>query len=241
MDRRSIDAYDLPQRVASYDANMELMHPNRSKMVQIALEVLPFPNNGPLRAVDVGIGTGYFTEQFLARHPQSRVVGVDGARAMIDLAQARLGERADRVDFRIGDFRRLQALVGEDGFDVVYSAYALHHLNRDDKQSVVAQALELLRPGGWFLNADLIVAGSEAVERRLQEIRVAGILERAGGRDARFVDAAATGRFLDEMEANEGDQPLTLAADLTVLAQAGLRDASVFWVEYREMVSGGRR
>jgi hypothetical protein len=39
---RSIKAYDIPERVASYDAEMELMHPNRSKMVAVALEVLPF-------------------------------------------------------------------------------------------------------------------------------------------------------------------------------------------------------
>ena len=43
MTERSIAAYDVSQRVKTYDADMELMHPNRSKMVQIALEVLPFP------------------------------------------------------------------------------------------------------------------------------------------------------------------------------------------------------
>lgn len=41
MDKNSIAAYDLPDRVASYDVDMEIMHPNRSKMVDIALEILP--------------------------------------------------------------------------------------------------------------------------------------------------------------------------------------------------------
>jgi trans-aconitate 2-methyltransferase len=65
MTERSIAAYDVSQRVKTYDADMELMHPNRSKMVQIALEILPFPKTAPLRAMDLGIGTGYFTERFL--------------------------------------------------------------------------------------------------------------------------------------------------------------------------------
>ena len=43
MTEQSIAAYDVSQRVQSYDADMELMHPNRSKMVQVAIEVLPFP------------------------------------------------------------------------------------------------------------------------------------------------------------------------------------------------------
>jgi hypothetical protein len=41
MNEQSIAAYDVSQRVKTYDADMELMHPNRSKMVRIALEVPP--------------------------------------------------------------------------------------------------------------------------------------------------------------------------------------------------------
>ena len=69
MTEQSIAAYDVSQRVKTYDADMELMHPNRSKMVQVAIEVLPFPKTAALRAIDLGIGTGYFTEQFLNHFP----------------------------------------------------------------------------------------------------------------------------------------------------------------------------
>ena len=75
---RSIKAYDVPERVASYDANMELMHPNRSKMIAIALEVLPFFRDASLDALDLGIGTGYFTLKFLSQYPNAKVVAVDG-------------------------------------------------------------------------------------------------------------------------------------------------------------------
>src|SRR5262249_1794169 len=141
MTERSIAAYDVSQRVKTYDADMDLMHPNRSKMVQIALEVLPFPKTRTLRAFDLGIGTGYFTERFLNNFPNSRVVGIDGAQAMIELAKARLKSLASRVEFVIGDFRNLQELAREAGVaDVVFSAYALHHLSRSDKQMVLRQA-----------------------------------------------------------------------------------------------------
>jgi len=90
MTEQSIAAYDVSQRVKTYDADMELMHPNRSKMVQIAIEVLPFSNTAALRAIDLGIGTGYFTEQFLNHFANSRVLGVDGAQAMVELAKERL-------------------------------------------------------------------------------------------------------------------------------------------------------
>jgi len=242
MNERSIGAYDRSQRVELYDADMELMHPNRSKMVQVALEVLPFPKTAALRAIDLGIGTGYFTERFLNDFPNSQALGIDGAQAMVDLAKARLKSLASRVQFITGDVRSLQQLAGGAGTsDVVFSAYALHHLNRPDKQAVLRQVVELLRPGGWFVNADLIIADSPEVESRVQQLRVAGIVERAGGSDNRFADSVSTRRFLDDLEANEGDQPLTLAEDLDVLRSSGLKNVSAFWFEYRELVSGGQK
>src|SRR5215469_2057247 len=242
MNKRSIGAYDVSQRVESYDADMELMHPNRSKMIQIALEFLPFPKTTALRAIDLGAGTGYFAARFLNHFPKSEVFVIDGAGAMIELARARLRSLASRVQFVIGDFRNLQQLARSVGrADVVFSAYALHHLNRSDKEAVLKQVVELLAPGGWFVNADLIVADSAEVESRLQQLRVAGIMERAGGSDSRFADSASTRRFLNDLQANEGDQPLTLAEDLEVLRSSGLKHVSAFWLEYRELVSGGQK
>lgn len=242
MNQQSIDAYSTPERVASYDANMEVMHPNRSKMVQVALDVLPFPPQSCLKALDLGIGTGYFTEKFLRCYPHASVAAIDGAKAMTDLANARLGELASKVDIRVADFRQLDQLgLQPNSFDVVFSSYALHHLNRDEKQRVVAQTMSLLKPGGWFVNADLIVADSPQMEERIQQLRIQGILERANRKDARFRDAATVRACLDEIERQDGDQPQSLLADLQILRDAGVRGASVFWLEYREAVLGGQR
>ena len=242
MSERSIAAYDVSQRVKTYDADMELMHPNRSKMVQIALEVLPFPRTAALRGIDLGIGTGYFTECFLNRFPNSRVLGIDGAPAMIELAKARLKSSESRVEFIAGDFRKLQELAPDAGaVDVIFSAYALHHLNRFDKETVLKQVVALLVPAGWFLNADLLVADSPELESRLQQIRIAGIVERAGGADNRFADSALTRQFLADLELKEADQPLTLAEDLSLLRSSSLKNVSAFWLEYREFVSGGQK
>jgi tRNA (cmo5U34)-methyltransferase len=242
MTEQSIAAYDVSQRVKTYDADMELMHPNRSKMIQVAIEVLPFPRTAALRVIDLGIGTGYFTERFLKHFPNSQVLGIDGAQAMVELAKARLKSSASRVRFVIGDFRNLQQVVPSvDTIDLVFSAYALHHLTRIDKEKVLRQVVELLTPGGWFVNADLIVADSSELESRLQELRVAGIVARAGGLDSRFADSASTHRFLADLQKNERDQPLTLAEDLEVLRSSGLQNVAAFWLEYRELVTGGQK
>ena len=237
----SIDAYDLPERVARYDADMAVMHPNRSRMVEIALEVLPFGREEPLQALDIGVGTGYFTEKFIEAFPLASVHALDGAEAMIELAKERLGRRQQNVMFSVGDFRDLGRILAGQRFDVVFSSYALHHLARDEKRSMVADAVSLLRPGGWLLNADLVVAESARLEERIQDIRLRGIVQRAATGDPRFADYDTTRRYLDEMEAAEGDRPITLQEDLLVLREAGLEDVAAFWLEYREAVTGGRR
>jgi tRNA (cmo5U34)-methyltransferase len=236
----SIQAYDIPERVAMYDSDMELMHPNRNKMAEIVLELLPFSRNDSFIALDLGVGTGFFSKAVLTRFPRCRVIAVDGAVSMVEMARTRLGPLADRVDFRIGDFRFLNKSLsnGERG-ELVYSAYALHHLTVQEKRSLIRDALTFLKPGGWFLNADLVVAADAGIESRIQEIRVRGIVERAGGRDNRFANTSSTREFLDDLEARDNDKPLTLTEDLQVLKEAGLENASVFWTEYREAVTGG--
>jgi len=239
--KNSIKAYDLPARVASYDADMEIMHPNRSKMVDIALEILPFGFSASITALELGTGTGFFTKRFLEHFPNSKVISIDGAQSMVDLARVRIGPLVDRVDFRIGDFRQLRQIIPDNKrVDVVFSSYSFHHLSVKEKTGVIRQALGFLHPGGWFVNADIIVSGSEYMENLIQEIRVNGIVKRASGSDQRFRDREATRSFLSNLEGNEADQPVTLMDDLQILKDADLKDVSVFWLEYREVVYGGR-
>src|SRR5436190_6532777 len=97
---------------------------------------------------------------------------LDGAASMVEMAQGRLGQMADRVDFRTGDFRNLSKVLRGERGDLVYSAYALHHLTAPEKAGVIGEVVKFLHAGGWFLNADLIVGHDSKVESRIQDIRV---------------------------------------------------------------------
>lgn len=235
----SVAAYDIPDRVASYDADMDLMHPNRHKMLEIVLDLIPFDREKSFTALDLGVGTGFFSQAILRNFPNSRVIAIDGAASMIDMAKGRLGPLAGRVDFRIGDFREMEKLIAGERGDLVYSAFALHHLPAADKVPALREAVRFLNPGGWFVNADLIVANDPEVQDRYQYLRVQGIVRRSGGHDERFKDEPSTRAFIADLEARDHDQPLTLSEDLRVLAEAGLQNASAFWLEYREAVTGG--
>jgi len=242
MNDKSIAAYDAAERVGRYDADMEIMHPNRSRMVDIALEFVPLSPGERFTALDLGCGSGFFTRRFLERFPLAGVIALDGAASMVRLAKSRLGDLAARVDFRTADFRELSAAVAEAGVPrLAFSSFALHHLDAREKAHVVRQVAGVLQAGGWFVNADLIVTPARETEERIQHIRVEGIVRRAAGRDRRFNDAASTRAFLDTLEREDGDKPLTVEEDLCILRENGFKDATVLWLEYREAVAVGRR
>ncbi|MFC1565046.1 class I SAM-dependent methyltransferase, partial [candidate division KSB1 bacterium] len=111
MQDKSIRSYNSVERVKKYDADMEIMHPNRSKMIEIALEVLPFENSLGFSALELGTGTGYFTYEFMRKFPNVKIISIEGAESMIELARARLGNFTGNADFRIGDFRELDSLI----------------------------------------------------------------------------------------------------------------------------------
>ncbi len=236
----SIEAYDLPGRVAAYDADMDIMHPLRHTMMGIALEIVPLAPTATFTAVDLGTGTGVFAQRVLEAYPRASLVAVDGAAAMLDLAGTRLAGHARRVTRIEADFRSLPAEATSPGsFDLVVSAYALHHLDADEKHAVLQKVIAALKPCGWFVNADIVTAADPDIERRIQDIRVRSVTARAPDADERFRTIAATRAYLDALEAQEHDQPLTLDADLRLLRAAGIPAAEVIWRQYREVVIGG--
>jgi tRNA (cmo5U34)-methyltransferase len=238
----SVDAYDYPERVRRYDTDMDIMHPLRWKMIEIALELLPFKKSSSLKALDLGVGTGVFSNRFLEKYTGSTMVAIDGASSMLELAKTRLGKLSRRVEWVLSDFRNLPAgVISPYTFDVVISSYALHHLNAQEKLAVLRAVVRAIKPGGWFLNADLVAAKAPDVEKRIQDIRVRAVTDRAPSTDTRFHNADATRQFLDDLEATEQDQPLTLNRDLRILKESGILNAEVFWKEYREAVTGGSK
>jgi tRNA (cmo5U34)-methyltransferase len=226
MDSSSVQAYESAARVAAYDADMDLMHPNRHKMVEVIAEVLAVTAD-PRLVVDLGTGTGFLLDGLLRRFPNCRAVAIDGSRQMVAAAKSRLGELAERVEFVIGDLRQAETLaLVTVSADAVVSSYALHHLNLEEKAELLGRCRTRLKQGGWFLNADLVAEEDEFLEGLTQEMRVAGIVERAR-------------RFLDDLQRNECDQPQELADDLRIARERGYEHVALLWRDTREVVWGG--
>ncbi|MGH7454556.1 MAG: class I SAM-dependent methyltransferase [bacterium] len=235
---QSVSAYDDAARVAEYDAKMEIMHPNRAKMADIVCAMLPFARDAEITVLDLGTGTGFLVARLLQAFPQAQVIAVDGASAMMQQAQARLGAKSKQLTWKIGSFQQLAGDNDVPELDAVVSSFALHHLAAEEKRRLYHALHAKLRDGAWFVNADILVAPYEEIEACYQHLRQVGIQKRwrEHGEEKSLAAIAAE---LVELEKKDRDQPLPLDTDLRLLKEAGFRAVDCFWKETREAVWGG--
>jgi tRNA (cmo5U34)-methyltransferase len=100
--------------------------------------------------LELGTGTGETAQRMLARHRGAQLVGIDASEAMLAVAR----EALTGADLRV---QRLEDPLPEGPFDLVFSALAVHHLDAAGKRDLFARVAAVLRPGGRFALADVIV------------------------------------------------------------------------------------
>jgi tRNA (cmo5U34)-methyltransferase len=102
------------------------------------------------RLLDLGVGSGATTRRCLEAHPLARAVCLDELQDKLDVAAEALGPRAE---LRLG---RFQDPLPEGPFELIVSAFALHHVDASAKADLFPRVAERLTEGGRFVLADVI-------------------------------------------------------------------------------------
>ena len=105
------------------------------------------------RILDLGSGTGETARRVLERHAGASIVLVDSSAEMLTAAREALAK--DRIESVL--VQRLEDPLPAGPFDLVVSALAVHHLESADKQVLFQRIAEVLKPGGRFVLADVVV------------------------------------------------------------------------------------
>jgi SAM-dependent methyltransferase len=109
--------------------------------------------------LDVGGGASTFVDDLLARgHHDITVLDLSGA--AMDVARARLGDRADSVRWIEGDITRLE--LPKESVDLWHDRAVFHFLTEPDARNrYVATAARALKPGGHIIVATFAPDGPE--------------------------------------------------------------------------------
>jgi L-threonylcarbamoyladenylate synthase len=134
------------------DTYVDMITTDVPSYARLQEELTAASGSGAQRVLELGTGTGETARRLLDAHPDSFLVGVDASAEMLAVARAALP--ADRVDLRVGP---IEAPLPEGPFDLVASALCVHHLNGPGKADLFGRVLSVLRPGGRFVLADVVV------------------------------------------------------------------------------------
>ena len=140
---------DNPEQARAY-AGADFSEPHQAFIERFAQ---CFPRHCPRRVLDLGCGAADITIRFARAHPGCDLTGVDGAPAMLALAQEAVTRAglADRIQLR--EVRLPDKTLAQHAFDTVISNSLLHHLA--DPQVLWRTVVDCAEPGAAVFIMDL--------------------------------------------------------------------------------------
>ncbi len=210
--------------------------------------LLPYGPDSEIRVLDVGAGYGAVSQAVLETFPKAHVVLHDFSVPMLSHARQRLGRYEDRTSQVMADLKDpawTQALG--DPADGVVSAIAIHNLRDPETIArVYADIFTVVKPGGAFLNWELVWPGAIAGAANAR----AGLVmeqwsrfEETGVQPPLEELAAEQAGQRASWPGGQGDQRrrATLVDHLNWLRAAGFDEAECFWRDGSHALIGGYR
>lgn len=190
------------------------------------------------RFLDIGAGAGAMSELMLG----AGVAGSESRGVLVDFSQPML----DRVAVNLADYPgRWQAVTGDlndpawrdalpgGRYDAVVSGLAIHHLPPERKPALFAEILELLEPGGMFVNMDYV-----AIDGPLRGLFDEEMLASA----VRAERESGGTRHEHELDLEDDDDwPDTVEDQLRWLRDAGFQQVEVHFKWAEAAIYGGMR
>ncbi len=212
------------ETAAYYDAWVKKALPGYADLFRTALQVIPFAPDAPITVLDLGAGTGLFSQSVLSRYHNASFVLYDLAEKLLEVARWRFQDREQQFQFVKGDYREIAPeRVNEQTFDLVISSLSIHHLVDEDKQRLFGSIYHLLRKPGVFLNLDQIRGETPDLQRLYWEQWLAHV-RREGGTEAEIQASIERRRTYDK--------DATLAEQLNWLKAAGFVNVDCVYKYY---------
>lgn len=201
--------------------------PYYNQMVQALVDSIHFDKDLPIRVIDLGCGTGTIAKTISDKFPNSKIVCLDIASNMIDIAKHKLSSHKE-TNFIVGDFSQMDF---GDKFDVVVSSLALHHLENDNyKIKFYTKIYDILAESGQFINADVVLASTDY--HQILNIN-------------RWIEYMNKTVPIDEIlnkwipKYKSEDKPAKLIDQIKWLEAIGFKSVDVIWKYYNFSVYGG--
>lgn len=147
---------DWQALLRTWDRQQQGYVPNREQLIATMLDATEAVVGSAPRVLDLGCGLGTISARLLERFRHARSVAVDIDPLLLAIGQGALGNMDGRLRWVDADLtaRDWPQTLGNEQFDAVVAATALHWLTPAQLVTTYRTIATVLRPGGVLLNAD---------------------------------------------------------------------------------------
>jgi tRNA (cmo5U34)-methyltransferase len=217
---------EFDRAAKTYDSVRRLTIPCFDDFYGTVARMIPFGRDDAFDVLDLGAGTGLLSALLHERFPKARLTLVDISDEMLARARERFVGAKD-VRIAVSDYS-VEPLPGK--FDAIVSALSIHHLDDPGKAALFRHIYDALKPGGAFVNAEEVLASTEALDRLYWD---------EWERQARAAGAPEE-EFAGVEERAKYDKPAKLDDQLEWLREAGFADVDCYYKYLMFAVYGGR-
>lgn len=188
--------------------------------------------------LDLGCGDGIVMYELLKIDNSIEATLIDGSEDMLNKAKDRL------KDFKNPHFIRasFQEIFNKDitlqRYDFIVSSLAIHHLTMEEKTALFGTIYSYLNVGGYFLNIDVILAPSDALEQWYLLLWKQWMDER---KSFLGIEGSHYDGIIRRYKENTDNKPDTLAMQLNALHTIGFKDVDCFYKYGIFTMYGGRK
>ena len=151
--------WDSAEYVSKWIEDGDKTDPERAEQITALVGLIQRSAEESIEVLDLGAGYGIVTREIFTAYPNAQVVCLDGSAEMLKHGKARLADLENQLSFIVASFDSpnwLATLPANRQFDAVVSSRAIHHVVDDRKQVLYKEIFQLLKPGGCFVNHDLV-------------------------------------------------------------------------------------
>lgn len=175
------DTWRQPAVAGSYLDGRRAHIPYAADQLQTMAELVGWFHPDPRRILDLGCGDGIAARVLLDRFPAASAVLVDHSGPMLERAQTAMASYAERVRLVQADLSSaLPSAATEAQPDVIVSAYVIHHLPDERKQSLYTECFTALAPGGVFVNVEHVASATPELEALFDDGYCRNVAARTG-------------------------------------------------------------
>lgn len=211
----------------NYDKQRRYFIPCFDDFYGIAVESVTLENEVPT-LLDIGAGTGLFSEMVLQKYPLAHIELIDISVEMLQIAKQRLISYPN-VIFTHGNINDIRII--ENRYDAVISSLAIHHLEDSDKKNLYRNIFQGLKNGGQFVHAEQVLASN----KHLQEVYHNTWLDKITKSD---LTAKAIEQGLERVKL---DKRTALEIQLSWLKEIGFVNVDCLYKYYDFVVMKGER